>query len=120
MFILPGMGRLALTRQPPGVRTMSDQTNQAPAYEPPPNGFRTFLVVWITQSVSVFGSALTYFAINIWLTQTLYPRPDQKPQLALALSALGLAMALPMLVAGPIAGAWADRHDRKRTMLTMD
>lgn len=90
------------------------------SYTPPANGFRTFLVVWISQSVSVFGSALTYFAINIWLTQTLYPRPDQKPQLAFALTALGLAMALPTLVAGPIAGAWADRHDRKRTMLAMD
>src|SRR5690349_2212596 len=90
------------------------------SYTPPANGFRTFLVVWISQSVSVFGSALTYFAINIWLTQTLYPRPDQKPQLAFALTTLGLAMAVPTLVAGPIAGAWADRHDRKRTMLAMD
>ncbi len=56
-------------------------------YTPPPNGFRTFVIVWITQSVSVIGSALTLFAMNIWLMQTLYPLPEQKPQLAWAISA---------------------------------
>lgn len=89
-------------------------------YQPPVNGWRTFVIVWLTQSVSVFGSALTFFAITIWLTQTLYPHPDQKPELALALSAIGLAHAMPVVFGAPIAGAWADRHDRKRTMMTMD
>ncbi len=65
-----------------------------PSYQPPPNGWRTFLIVWGTQSVSVFGSALTIFTMNIWLTQTLYPLPEQKPQLAAALAALNLAFAL--------------------------
>src|SRR5438309_133349 len=99
---------------------MSDQAGQKPTYEPPPNGFRTFLIIWITQSVSVFGSALTFFALTIWLTQTLYPRPEQKPQLAGALAAIGLAFGLTTMVFATIAGAWADRHDRKRTMISMD
>ncbi len=86
----------------------------------PPNGFRTFLIVWVTQSISVFGSALTFFALTIWLTQTLYPLPEQKPQLAAALSATALAFAVPVVFGAPIAGAWADRHDRKRTMMAMD
>jgi MFS family permease len=90
------------------------------SYQAPPNGFRTFLIVWVTQSISVFGSALTFFALTIWLTQTLYPRPEQKPQLAFAISAIALAFALPMVFGAPIAGAWADRHDRKRTMMIMD
>jgi MFS family permease len=89
-------------------------------YEPPPNGFRTFLIVWVSQSISVFGSALTFFATTIWLTQVLYPNPEQKPELALALSAISLVFALPTVFIAPIAGAWADRHDRKRTMMTMD
>lgn len=89
-------------------------------YQPPANGFRTFLIVWATQSVSVFGSALSFFALTIWLTQTLYPRPEQKPELALALSAVSLAFALPTVFIAPIAGAWADRHDRKRTMIAID
>ncbi len=60
-------------------------------YQPPPHGFRTFVVVWGTQSVSVFGSGLTFFALTIWLTQVLYPRPEQKPELAWALAAIELA-----------------------------
>ncbi len=90
------------------------------AYEPPPNGFRTFLIVWVSQSVSVLGSALTGFALTVWLTTVLYARPDQKGQLALALTALSLAFAVPAIFGAPIAGAWADRHDRKRTMIAMD
>ncbi|MCC7355334.1 MAG: MFS transporter, partial [Anaerolineae bacterium] len=90
------------------------------SYQPPPNGFRTFLIVWATQSVSVFGSALTLFALNIWLTQVQYPRPEQKPELAVALSLFNLSFALPVVFGAPIAGAWADRHDRKRTMIAMD
>ena len=89
-------------------------------YQPPPNGWRTFLIVWITQSISVLGSALTFFALNIWVTQTLYPRPEQKPELAAALAAISIAFALPTVFGAPIAGAWADRHDRKRTMMIMD
>src|SRR3990172_4753540 len=56
------------------------------SYQAPPHGWRTFLIVWATQSVSVLGSALTFFATTIWLTLTLYPRPEQKPELAFALS----------------------------------
>jgi MFS transporter, DHA3 family, macrolide efflux protein len=90
------------------------------SYEPPPNGFRTFLIVWASQAVSIFGSALTFFATTIWLTQSLYARPDQKPELAAALSAISIAFAVPAVFGAPIAGAWADRHDRKRIMITMD
>lgn len=89
-------------------------------FTPPPHGFRTFLILWASQSVSVFGSAVTFFAITIWLTQVLYPSPEQKPQLALALSAVSLGFALPNVFSAPLAGAWADRHDRKRTMLAAD
>ncbi len=89
-------------------------------YTPPANGFRTFVIIWITQSISVFGTALTFFALNIWLLQSLYPRPEQKPQLALAISAMSLCFAIPSVFGAPLAGAWADRHDRKRTMMAMD
>jgi MFS family permease len=58
--------------------------------------------------------------LSIWLTQTLYPRPEQKPELALALSAVSLSFALPRLFLIPFAGAFADRHDRKRTMMIGD
>jgi len=89
-------------------------------YEPPPHGFRTFLIVWFTQSLSVFGSALTLFATTIWLTQVRYAHPVQQQQLALAVTAVSIAHSLPILMAAPVAGAWADRHDRKKTMMAMD
>ena len=56
-------------------------------YQAPPNGFRTFVIVWATQSISVFGRTRSHSSrLNIWLTQTLYPHPEQKSQLAVALS----------------------------------
>lgn len=86
----------------------------------PPNGFRTFLILWITQSFSLVGSSLTFFATTIWMTSVLYPRPDQKGELAWALSAVSIARMFPFIFGSPFAGAWADRHDRKRTMMGMD
>ena len=90
------------------------------SYTPPPNGFRTFTIVWLTQSLSVVGSAMMGFALNIYLVQGLYPAPEQKAELALALTALNLAFFIPVVFAAPIAGAFADRHDRKRTMILAD
>ncbi len=83
----------------------------------PPHGFRTFVIMWASQSFSRIGSALTLFATNIWLAQTLYARPEQRAALAFALAATSLAYALPAVFGAPFAGAWVDRHDRKTTML---
>jgi len=89
-------------------------------YEAPKNGLRTFLFVLVTQGISVIGNTFAFFATTIWLTQTLFPSAEQKPLLAMALSAVGLAFAVPAIVVAPIAGAWVDRHDRRRTMMFMD
>jgi MFS transporter, DHA3 family, macrolide efflux protein len=87
---------------------------------PPKNGFRTFLILWITQSISAMGTAITMFTISIWMSLDLYPRPEQKPQLAFALALVSIVDMAVMLILAPIAGAWADRHDRKRTMMVAD
>lgn len=89
--------------------------NQTPA-----NGFRTFLILLVTQGLSVFGSMLSYFAVNVWLTQTLYGGADQREELAFALTALSLAFMVPQLLLGAVAGALADRWDRRKMMLTAD
>ena len=99
---------------------MPETIADPPPYVPPKNGWRTFLIVWVTQSISVLGSALTFFSITIWLTQVMYPNPEQKTQLAFALSATELAWALTYIIMMPIAGAWVDRHDRKEIMLIMN
>jgi len=83
----------------------------------PSRGFRTFLILWASQSVSVIGTALTFFAINVYLAQEVFPDPAQRPQLAAALSAVALAFALPTILLAPMAGATTDRMDRRRILM---
>src|SRR5215470_15307297 len=87
------------------------------AYVAPHHGFRTFVIVWLAQSLSVIGSGMTGFALNVYLAQVLYPAPEQKPELALAFAVLNLGFTIPFVFGGPLAGAWADRHDRKQIMI---
>ncbi|MFN8587858.1 MAG: MFS transporter [Candidatus Eisenbacteria bacterium] len=89
----------------------------APTTTPAPRSFRTFLVLWASQTLSLFGTFVTQFAVNIWLTVERYPRPEQKPQLALALTACTIASTLPAIFFLPLAGAFADRHDRRRILV---
>jgi len=89
-------------------------------YQKPKHGFQTFLIVWLTQSASSMGSSISFFAIMIYLTLVLYPNAAQKPQLAIALTAVSLGFTLVSIVVTPIAGVWADRRDRKRMMLICD
>jgi MFS family permease len=92
----------------------------APASPQPPaeNRFRAFLVLWGSQTLSLFGTMVSQFAVNVWLARDLYPLAAQKPQLALALTATGFATTGPLIFAMPIAGAFADRHDRRRILIT--
>src|SRR5882672_5800374 len=87
------------------------------SYAPPRHGFRTFVIVWAAQSLSVIGSGMTGFALNVYLAQVLYPASDQKAELALAFTVLNLGFTIPFVFGGPLAGAWADRHDRKQIMI---
>jgi len=85
--------------------------------ETPKHGFRTFLILWTTQSMSVLGSMLTYFGIIIWLSTDLYPAEHQKAQLAFAISGITIARTLFTLIITPFAGIWVDRYDRKKMMI---
>ena len=87
---------------------------------PPASGFRTFLNLWASQGVSQIGSAVSWFSLSVYLAVVLYPLPAQHASLALGLSLLGVSALLPAFLATPLAGVWADRHDRRRTMLTCD
>jgi DHA3 family macrolide efflux protein-like MFS transporter len=89
-------------------------------YVPPSHGFRTFVIVWAAQSLSVIGSGMTGFALNVYLAQVLYPASEQKAELALAFTVLNLGFTIPFVFGGPLAGAWADRHDRKQIMIVTD
>ena len=70
---------------------------------------RTFLVVWAGQLVSVTGTALTGFGLQVWI----YLETGSVTRLAL----VSLAYALPAVLLSPFAGVLADRLDRRLAML---
>ncbi len=75
-------------------------------------GMRTFVIVWAGQFVSTIGSSLTGFALGVWI----YQKTGSTTLFALNL----LAYALPSLFLSPIAGALADRWDRRLMMILSD
>jgi MFS family permease len=83
---------------------------------PPRHGFRTCLIVWSTQSLSVIGSGMTGFALNVYLAQVLYPAPE-KAEVALAFTVLNLGFTIPFVFGDPLAGAWADATIAARSRL---
>jgi MFS family permease len=75
-------------------------------------GNRNFLIVWLGQSVSMFGTRVSYIAWIWWVLD----RTDS----ATATAAIGIAAAIPSFILGPFAGAIVDRYDRRKVMRTMD
>ncbi len=75
-------------------------------------GMVGFTFLWIGQLVSLFGSAMTSFGIMIWVWKTT----GQATPFAL----YGFAMAVPLIVAYPLAGVFVDRWNRKLTMAISD
>ncbi|MFI6977695.1 amino acid adenylation domain-containing protein [Embleya sp. NPDC050154] len=71
-----------------------------------------FMAVALGQLASITGSALTEFAIPIWI----YLRTDSLTQFAL-FSVLAL---VPGIVVAPLAGAVVDRNSRRSVMLAAD
>jgi MFS family permease len=75
-------------------------------------GFRAFLIVWAGQLVSVLGTTMTAFALQIWV----YTETGSVSKLAF----VSLAFAVPATIVSPFAGALVDRWDRRTVMLLSD
>ncbi len=73
---------------------------------------KTFLILWSTQSLSQLGSAMTNFALTLWLYQ--------KTGSALQTALLSICSYAPYVVMSIFAGALSDRWDKKKTMLVCD
>lgn len=75
-------------------------------------GARVFLLIWGGQLISLVGSALTQFALGVWV----YVRTGSPTQFALSV----ICAALPRILLAPLAGALADRSDRRRLLILSD
>jgi MFS family permease len=73
---------------------------------------RNYRFTWMGQIVSEVGDHFNNIAVMS--LAMLHPRPG------LVVTGVFLARAVPMLVAGPIAGVLLDRLDRKRVMIASD
>jgi hypothetical protein len=77
-----------------------------------PKGMRTFLIIAIGQMISVMGSGLTGYALGFWI----YAETGNATPFAL----VALFSTLPRIALAPLAGALADRFDRRRLMIAAD
>jgi len=73
---------------------------------------KTFLIIWVGQFVSQIGTALTRFALLVWLYQQTGSAMD--------VALLGFFSFLPAFLISPFAGVWVDRLDRRKVMLLAD
>ena len=73
---------------------------------------RIFLLLWVTQSFSGLGSAVTSYALVVWS----YTQEGS----ALVTAGLMISSYAPYVVCSIFAGALSDRWDKRRTMLVCD
>lgn len=76
------------------------------------SGLRDFFILWGSQFVSTLGTAMTSFALVVWVY-------GQKGT-ASSLTLLSVCSLLPSILFSFVAGAIADRWDKKHTMLVTD
>lgn len=76
------------------------------------NSLRAFYILWSTQSLSQLGSAITSFALTLWLYE--------KTGSALSTAGLTICTYAPYVVMSIFAGALSDKFDKKKTMLVCD
>lgn len=93
---------------------MREITEKSPAQTPLTifHKMRTFILIWFGQIVSVTGSALTNFALDVWV----YQKTGSVTQFALLI----LFNTLPFVLISPIAGVLADRFSRRWLMILSD
>ena len=73
---------------------------------------KSFIILWLTQSLSTLGSAMTNFALVIWL----YSSSGS----ALSTAMLTVCSYAPYVVMSIFAGALSDKWNKKVTMLVCD
>ncbi len=78
---------------------------------------RDFRRLWTGQAISTVGDIAFTTALVLWIASLLAKDQAWAP---LAVSGVILSAAVPEIVAGPIAGVFVDRWDKRGTMLRMN
>ena len=91
-------------------------TTQENLMEPPldqgedkPKLSMSFYLIWLGQSISLFGSALTTFSFGVWVFQETGSIMD--------IVQVTLYATLPALLLLPYTGGFADRHSKKKILI---
>lgn len=77
-----------------------------------PKNIKTFLIIWIGQTISIIGSGLTTFALGVWIFQ----QTGRATPFALTV----LFGTLPRVLLSPMAGSLADHKNRRWLMILSD
>lgn len=76
------------------------------------NNFRRYIIFWFSQTLSQLGSSMTSFALILWAY-------TQKGT-AMTVSLMTFFNYVPYIIASLFAGAFVDRHSKKKIMLVSD
>jgi len=90
----------------------------SPAADPPLFRQRNFSALWWGQLVSLVGERVTYLALIALLVAHTHAFRDARS--SWLLSALANVMLAPVLLFAPFAGAWVDRRNLRRVMVSAD
>lgn len=74
--------------------------------------FKRYIIFWLSQTVSQLGSAMTAFALILWA----YGKEGS----ALTVSLMSFFHYVPYILVSLFAGAFVDRHSKKKIMLLSD
>ncbi|HLI09449.1 MAG TPA: MFS transporter [Ktedonobacteraceae bacterium] len=78
---------------------------------------RNFSLLWVGQAISALGDMIYLVTLNLWIATVI---AKNQPWAPAAVSGVMIAMALPPLTLGPLAGVFVDRWDKRLTMMRMD
>ena len=76
------------------------------------NNFRRYIIFWLSQALSQLGSSMTSFALILWAY-------TQKGT-AMTVSLMTFFNYVPYVIASLFAGAFVDRHSKKKILLVSD
>lgn len=97
------------------MRTASNVETVTP--RPPFFISRNFGLLWVGQAVSELGDMIYFVTLSLWIA-TIIAR--NQPWAPAAASGVLIAISLPALTLGPVAGVFVDRWEKRRTMVRMD